>query len=250
MTADERPAKVRQSSADPIGEPAQFSIGADVSCSDGVCGELARVIVDPVARALTHLVVKPKHHRGLGRLVPVELVEPNGEQIRLRCTTAQFEQLEDAQETHFLPISSDQWGYGPGHALAWPYYGAGLAGGMGGMGMVGGMGMAGGMGGMLLGVEHAHQPVVSDRVPLGEVEIQRGDTVHASDGEIGSVQGLVIGPQDRHVTHVLLQEGHLWGRKQVAIPIGAVTSVTDGILVQLTKQQVHDLPAVDLSLSP
>ena len=46
--------------------------------------------------------------------------------------------------------------------------------------------------------------------------------VHATDGEIGKVEGLVVEPAHGHVTHVLLQEGHLWGRKEVAIPIGAV----------------------------
>jgi hypothetical protein len=46
------------------------------------------------------------------------------------------------------------------------------------------------------------------------------------------------------VTHVLLQEGHPWGRKEVAIPIGAVTGVEAGILLSLSKQEVEDLPPV------
>ena len=50
--------------------------------------------------------------------------------------------------------------------------------------------------------------------------------------------GLVIDPASHHVTHVLLQEGHLWGRKEVAIPISAVTSTDDGIWLSLTKHQV------------
>jgi hypothetical protein len=45
---------------------------------------------------------------------------------------------------------------------------------------------------------------------------------------------------------VLLQEGHLWGRKDVAIPIGAVTGVDDGIQLSITKDEVQDLPAVDI----
>jgi hypothetical protein len=49
--------------------------------------------------------------------------------------------------------------------------------------------------------------------PLNEVEVRRGEHVHATDGDIGRVQGLVIDPSDHHVTHVLLQEGHLWGRR-------------------------------------
>jgi hypothetical protein len=49
------------------------------------------------------------------------------------------------------------------------------------------------------------------------------------------------------VTHVLLQEGHLWGRKEVAIPISAVSSVDDdGIKLSITKHQVQALPAVDI----
>lgn len=46
------------------------------------------------------------------------------------------------------------------------------------------------------------------------------------------------------MTHVLLQEGHLWGHREVAIPISAVTAVNVGIQLKLTKQQVGDLPSV------
>ena len=79
-----------------------------------------------------------------------------------------------------------------------------------------------------------------DRIPTGEVELVRGDPVHASDGWIGSIQGLVVDRKDHHVTHVLLKEGHVWGRKQVAIPIGAITRVGEEIRVGLTKKQVED----------
>ena len=48
------------------------------------------------------------------------------------------------------------------------------------------------------------------------------------------------------MTHVLLQEGHLWGRKDVAIPISTVTRVADRIEVSLSKQQVQELPPVDI----
>ncbi len=42
-----------------------FVIGADVRCVDGVCGKVVRVVADPVARAVTHLVVQPRHWAGL-----------------------------------------------------------------------------------------------------------------------------------------------------------------------------------------
>jgi sporulation protein YlmC with PRC-barrel domain len=76
--------------------------------------------------------------------------------------------------------------------------------------------------------------------------VQRGEHVNATDGHIGQVEGLVIDPASHHVTHVLLQEGHPWGRKQVTIPISTVTRVADRIEVNLTKRQVQDLPEVDI----
>jgi sporulation protein YlmC with PRC-barrel domain len=88
--------------------------------------------------------------------------------------------------------------------------------------------------------------VTDETVPFGEVDIRRDDTVRASDGEIGHVEGLVIERVSRHVTHVLLQEGHLWGRKQVAIPIETITKVGDSVEVSLSKQQVHALPSIEI----
>jgi hypothetical protein len=46
------------------------------------------------------------------------------------------------------------------------------------------------------------------------------------------------------MSHVLLQQGHVFGRRQVAIPIEAVTGVVDSVQLDLTKQQVENLPTV------
>jgi hypothetical protein len=48
------------------------------------------------------------------------------------------------------------------------------------------------------------------------------------------------------VTHVLLQEGHLWGAKEVAIPISVVASTSSGIRLKIARQEVQDLPPVDI----
>src|ERR1019366_10280115 len=158
--------------------------------------------------------------------VPLNLVDATSDEVRLRCTLAEFEKLDWAEETRFLPGSGSYAGYSPGQALSWPYFGLG-----------GGVGM---------GTGSVSQPIIVDKVPLGEVAVRRGDQVHATDGAIGRVQGLVIEPGDHHVTHVLLQEGPLWGRKEVAIPIGVVREIEGGIRLTLTKQEVKDLPVVEL----
>ena len=86
-----------------------------------------------------------------------------------------------------------------------------------------------------------------DYVPSGGVDIHRELIVCATDGEIGQVQGLVVEPGGHQVTHVLLQKGHMRGRKEVAIPISAVTKIgTLLIHLSLTKHQVKDLPPVHI----
>jgi sporulation protein YlmC with PRC-barrel domain len=217
-----------------MGDTTQFTIGTEVRCSDGPIGKISRVIIDPVAEALTHLAVEPEHRPDLGRLVPLDLVDTSGGEIRLRCTKAEFENLDPAEDTQIIPASDGYGGYGAGQVGYMPYYG--LEG--------GGMAVPG-IGGGYGAIEP--QVVATDSVPLGEVEIRRGDCVQATDGDIGRVQGLVIDPGSRHVTHVLLQEGHLWGKKEVAIPISAVASTRDGIQLTITKRQVGDLPPVDSS---
>ena len=85
-----------------------FTIGAAAVCTDGECGTVTRVVVDPLARAITHLVIQPKHRYDAGRLVPVDLVDATAGAIQLGCTLAEFEMLELAEETQFMPgISGD-----------------------------------------------------------------------------------------------------------------------------------------------
>jgi sporulation protein YlmC with PRC-barrel domain len=83
--------------------------------------------------------------------------------------------------------------------------------------------------------------------PAGEIdpaeaELIPGKPVHAVDGEIGQVLGFIVNPDDQRVTHVLLKEGHAWARREVAIPISAVTAIDEGVRLNMTKKQLEDLP--------
>lgn len=218
-----------------MSDTTRYAIGAEVRCRDGLCGRLNRVVIDPVARTLTHLVVEPTDGHDTKRLVPIELADAasDGQDIRLRCGEADFREFEPAEVTEFLPAIGDQLGYTPGQMIAWPYYGLGM----------GAMGM--GSPGLLPSPGSKPRTTTYDRVPKGEIQIRRGQPVEAPDGDVGRVKGLVIEPQEHGVTHVLLEEGHLWGKKVVAIPIREVTCVGGGIRVELTKKELNDLPPVD-----
>ena len=192
-----------------MAEETEFAMGATASCVDGPGGKVSRVIIDPATETVTHLVIEPKHRLGVGRLVPLDLVETTAGDIRLRCTVEEFGALEPAQETELVDD------------------------------VTGSLGLGG------LNTPPPVPVIIQDVVPLGEADVDRGEPVHALDGEIGRVQGLLVDPDHHRVTHVLLEEGHLWGRKKVSIPVSAVTGVENGIQLSLTKKQVEDLPAVD-----
>ena len=86
-----------------MAETVEYRIGAQVNCSDGSCGHVSRVVLDPVARAITHIVVEPRRGDGVARLVPVESVEIAGQAVQLICTTSEFKDFEPAEEKQFLP---------------------------------------------------------------------------------------------------------------------------------------------------
>jgi hypothetical protein len=193
------------------------------------------VIIDPIQRTLTHIVVEP-HHGAPGHLVPLDLVAASTpDQIDLACTLDEFDRLDPSQDTDYFPMDGPYgsyyggygrgYGYPHGNAYFWPYYG---------------------FGGLGYGYGWGPSSVSYEATPIGEVTIRRGDPVHATDGDVGRIAGLVIGTPTGDVTHVLLQEGHLWGKRDVSIPIHSVTRVSGVVQVNLSKDELAELPAVDI----
>jgi hypothetical protein len=200
-------------------------IGNDALCSDGYRGEVRAVVIDPAARTVTHIAVEPYGRRGLARLVPLDLVDAASGQIRLRCTEAEFMNLDAAEET----LAEFALGQPVPVQLLPPGWR--------------GTGEPSTDGGSILRIDEKE---TIDVVPPGEVEEHGGDHVHATDGDTGQVRGFRIDTGTGALTHVLLREGHAWGRRDVAIPFDAVVGLDDGIRLSLTREQVRDLPPVDI----
>ena len=176
--------------------------------------------------------------------MPIDLVEASAPTIRLRCTIANFELLEAAEETTtLLPGATEPWETGfrgplaeEGEREGLSYYDL----------LTGGMGK--GIGGVSRGsTGMPPRKVTYERVPPGAVQVRHAEHVYATDGPIGRVHGLVVDPEDHNVTHVLLAEGHLFGERQVAIPISAVKGGEgDYLRLTVTKDQVRELPPVEI----
>jgi PRC-barrel domain len=210
----------------------RLDLGKPVRCTDDRFGKLADVVIDPTTKRITHLVVEPQRDDVIGsRLVPVELAESgdSSPEISLSCTVDEATKLPDVHEFAYLrvgefPVDDPDWDVGVQDVLATPYYEA-------------------------TGFEGAGEPytnagVAYDRIPKGEVEIRRSSPVYSADQHhLGHVDGFVV--DDEHVTHVVLERGHLWGRREVAIPIGAVSKVeNDAVSLSLSKDEVGALPSV------
>jgi len=202
-----------------------FRLEAEVRCADGDCGTLRTLVISRGDDAVTHLVVEPAHRDGPSMIVPLGLVDTGpvdtggadtakGE-VRLRCTRAEFEQLDPAEETLF-PGDEDYENYSGmwEPAVAWPYYAPG--------GMLPGAPGTPGVPGTI--PEPVTIDTVSDQLP-GEDEVFRGEHVHATDGDIGHVLGFVVEAGSGRVTSILLRERHLLSRRTVLIPRSAVAEV-------------------------
>ena len=211
----------------------RLEIGNRVHCTDGVYGELADIVIDPLEKRVTHLVVQPEQGEGGARLVPIRLAKSGDDaqrEIELACTLDEARGFESVHEGAYLrlgesPADDPDWEVGVEDVLALPYYD------------------------LELGPYPDELPsgvtMSYDRVPKGEVEVRRASAVISADGHsLGEVDGFVV-DTDEHITHFVLERGHLWGRKEVTIPIGAVARVeSDAVHVALSKDEVGALPAV------
>lgn len=202
----------------------RLQLGGKVQCTDGPFGDLADVVVDPIARRVTHLVVQPHKHHERARLVPVERASAAGDGIALDCSVADVEALDPVHESAYLrvgefPAADPDWEIGTEDVLALPVYQE-----MDGMGTV---------------IDpDAHVIVNYDRIPKHEVEVRRSSSVVSEDGHhLGHVEGFLVGTGE--IADIVLERGHLWGHREVVIPAAAIASVeNDRVTLSLTKDAV------------
>src|SRR3954447_6499362 len=214
----------------------RLDLGSPVRCADGHYGELGDVVLEPATKRVTHLVVVP-HDRPIdARLVPIALLraEEPGPDVHLSGTVEDVERLDALRESAYLrfgeePEPGAEWDMGIERTDALPF-----------------VTPAYDISGMTPVDPDPHVMVSYDRVPKGEVELRRKSTVASSDGHlVGHVDALIVDDQGGQLTHVVLEHGHLWGKREVSIPIADVAGVrSDEIVLGLTKDEVGALEQV------
>ena len=196
----------------------ELRVGASVEGADGHLGHVDALVVDPVARDVTHLVVA----WGIAEprvLLPVAAVASSDpDVVRVGIDAAALRSLEHFDEPSYLSPEGD-WVADDLVLSASTYY-----------------------------LEPFATPIDAamladhERVPAGEVAVRRGMAVHSADGtHVGQVDELLVDPTDGHVTHLVLRQGHLLRHDDdVVIPVGTADRFEDGRVVLSL-----DLPAVE-----
>ncbi len=174
-------------------------------------------MIDPVKRRLTHLVVVPRERAEDARLAPIEGAHgPGGPAgISLERTIAELNQADPIHESAVVPrgkLSEERLDWDAGIQ---EMYETADPGGVGPAILGGGMAM-----------EYDQNVAISyHRIPKGEIEIRRASQVISSDDrDVGHVIGFVI-DDSQIITQLVLEHGHLWGKRMVVIP-GAATTIT------------------------
>ncbi len=193
----------------------EIPIGAQVHSMEGSYGRALCVILDPIEEKVTHLVVEENEFPQTQRLVPIDLVQVTSpQQINLMCTADQLKQMETFLEEEFIPSDPKV-----GSVFIWPYSVP----------------------------ETDFITLEYEKMPVGEIAIRRGTRVHASDGLIGHVDELMIDRKDRKITHLVLREGHLWGQKDISIPVSQIDRIDQDIVyLKLSKKEVEALPEIPI----
>ncbi len=194
---------------------------ATVECTDGACGESVTVIVNPITKKVTHFVVKDKTlPPPAERLVPIEeVVETTSEMVRLRLRRDEMATLKPFIETQYVESDELVPVYGTYDSFSMSPYVTAVG---------------------------THQlPIEVEQIPPGALAVYRGSRVEGTDGYVGKVGELLVDPESGHITHLVMQEGHLRGKKEVTIPISTIDHVmADTVYLKLDRRSIEMLPAV------
>lgn len=67
----------------------------------------------------------------------------------------------------------------------------------------------------------------------------------ATDGHVGKLGELVIDPASGQITHLILMKGHLWGKREITVPVSAINFADkDTVHLNLDKHAIEQLPTV------
>jgi uncharacterized membrane protein len=145
---------------------------------------------------VTHVVVREDAPGHVERIVPTErVVETTADTIRLDCTLDELHAMREFLTVKYEEIQVPRY---LSSDVGTPYYYA----------------------------DTEVVPITYELIPEGGRSVHPGTPVLASDGHVGDLDELVTDPETGRITHLVLREGHIWGKKKVLLPISMVEEAT------------------------
>ena len=192
-------------------------VGARVYCTDGYGGILTQLVIDPVARRVTHVVVQDGALQAFDHLVPVErIASAERDRVILDCTQAELSMFEPFTEAHY--IRSGAKDFYEVYAF-YPY----------------------------AEFEAENIPVVDQHIPRGELTIRRGARVEANDGPAGMVAEFVVDRASGAISHIVVERGHLFGKQERAVPVTAIGRISSAVVsLNMSRHDIDALPPIPL----
>lgn len=196
-------------------------LNVEVRCSNGPAGRSTHVIGNPINREITHLVVKsylPPFHE---YLVPVDQVEETANnQIKLKCTRDALNKMQPFEVEEYRQAEM------PGY-LCWTNAVPAVV--------------------VMTDEVETHVLVKRQNVPAVEIALQRGARVEATDGYVGQVDDLLIDSNSVQVTHLVLQEKHIFQKREITIPVSQIDHINENtIYLKLDRQSIEELPTTPI----
>ncbi len=191
-------------------------IDAEVFCSDGLCGRSTYVVLKPNTEEVTHLVVKENKLPHEEVLIPITAVTATTpDSINVRYTRDQMAKMLPFIETEYVKVNIPR--YTGGAYFMEPY----------------------------VYPEVETLPVKHEAVPADELAVRRGAWVEATDGRVGRVDEFLVDPENDHITHLVLREEHLWGQKEVTIPVSEIERIEENTVhLKIGKRKIEALPVI------
>ncbi len=196
----------------------EIPLGVDVHCTDGRCGRSTHVILNPANEKITHLVVKGRKPSRVERMVPIDwIANTASEVILLNHSREDFEKLGPFRPTDFVYTEIAMHATDPRLTALWSY---------------------------VVPVKRIVDDTVK-RIPPNELAIRRGVTVRATDGNVGRVDEFIVGPSTGFITHLCLREGHIWGQREVSIPVSYIERLDEkAVYLNVDRATIEALPSL------
>jgi hypothetical protein len=208
---------------------ARLDFGSPVVCTDGACGEILAVQLHSTTWRISHVIVRGRHEHGLERLVPVMLIASVGQQIEIDCTTDQFDRLDFFDEGAIARGLDNVPTYGTDQMSSLPLIDDKR--------VSIDPGNSDGSGAVAQGVGYAN-------VPEGQLDVRIGARIDALDGHVGTLRGLVVELPEATVSFLFVAGGHLFGRREVPVPVAIIEAGTDALRVNASKRSLQALRSI------